>query len=125
MGRKYQRHPLDFSQEFFPISQETFLFNIYRFQVFRYEPCSLTPNNVQYYFLSDHDFGAGEFALVGLCNYKEDGKMKQDCQMIIKNGDLQVFHFIKLLLLQKLEQEKGNELVSVEKKRMVEIKNKV
>lgn len=94
------------------------MFNIYRFQIFRYEPCSLIPNNVKYFFISDHNFEKGEFAIMGICDYLEKGEMKQDCQLMIKNGDREIFHFVKLLLLEKLA-------LKNDKKRMVELKDKV
>ncbi len=106
MNRKFQWHSLNFSQKFYPISQETFLFNIYRFQVFKYIPIKVKFSNVKYYFISDHDYGAGEFALVGICNYEDDGIMKQDCRLLIKSGDREVFHYVKTILLQKLADKK-------------------
>ena len=118
MNRKFHWHSLNFSQKFYPISQETFLFNIYRFQVFKYLPIKDKFSNVKYYFISDHDYGAGEFALVGICNYEDDGIMKQDCRLLIKSGDRQVFHLIKLALLQKLANKK---IVSERKSGMVEV----
>ena len=120
MNRKFHWHSINFSQNFYPICKVKAkpLFTIYRFNVFRYIPIKPKFSNVKYYLLSDKNYGSDESALVGICDYLNDGVMKQDCKVLIRKGDRQVFHLIKLALLQKLANKK---IVSEKKSGMVEV----
>ena len=124
MKRKFQQHYLDFSQEFFPITKDGFMFNIHRFQVFNYLPTTLTPNNVRYFFIADHDYQEGEFAIMGVCDYNENCVRKRDCQMKIRNGDRELFSYIKILLLERLDKISTKEFVAYLNKGVVEKRKK-
>lgn len=93
--------------------------------VFKYEPTRLTPSNVNYYFISDHKMGEyGEFAILGVCDYREKGIMKQEAKLVINRGDRETFHYIKILLLERIEQERKKER-SAERRLMVELKGNI
>lgn len=123
MTRKFRQHPINFRQRFFSIFKEQPLYTIHRFNVYAYMPTDRkAPPNVYYFILYEMDFQTnGEYAIMGICDYEVEGTMKQDSRMIIKNCDAEIMTYVKLLLLERLEQETQKKLKSTMKKGMVEI----
>ena len=103
---------INFKQNFYPVNKhEHYLFDVYRFKVFRYYPTTRFIEYVKYYVVESEN--ETEQAIFAINFYRENIDSKfihYQIKFLVKNGDVELFSYVKHLLMDKLF-ERENEFI--------------